>query len=621
VTGTGAGETRPIAPGWRGRARRGVRLAQSPAWAACGAALATGAWLRLWMVAHTSLQSDQATTGLMAEQILHGHFSALFWGQHYGGAEPYVVAGMFALFGHSAYVVNVTATVLVAAATVLLSCLGRLVSGRTGPAAVAACIAWVWPWAALWSSTRSTGFRAVTLACGVAVIVAAYRVALGGSRTLDWAALGIAAGVGLWSSVEIAYFAVPVVALFGVAITRRTVRLRPAGIAVALGALLLGAAPWIADNIETGFATLRTTAIGATTTYGHRLHLFFTEMLPVQLGLKTAVGLLGQRTPVHWVFGATASLAIFGLYGVVILTGLVSLAVLARPEVKALATFVIAFPFVYALLPPTDNWYDGRYGVLLPGVLVVVVVSGVSLLVERVREGSTGSWRATAVPVDARGAPAAAGSPRARHAAGAGPRRPYPVSAVLAAALATCLLTASTVDVFSREAPRARLGQSLASVGERGADGVARVLEAHRVRTVVADYWPAYVLDFVSGGDLRATPLVSLRVPSTFRRVMASRHAAWLFVGPRPGDVRAVRGDFQTTDPGPATIPLGWFTSELRQLRVPYSTVVAGPMVAVRPTGHSAAWLLAHLDPAWATSPLNRHHLVPVATCHCGTSP
>ena len=68
--------------------------------------------MRSWYFFHTPSSSDQAIVGLMANAILHGHFSAFYWGQAYGGAEPYAVAGMFALFGHSAAVLNLTPALL-----------------------------------------------------------------------------------------------------------------------------------------------------------------------------------------------------------------------------------------------------------------------------------------------------------------------------------------------------------------------------------------------------------------------------------------------------------------------------------------------------------------------------
>ena len=63
--------------------------------------MALGLYLRIWILGRTPITSDQAAVGLMAREILHGHLFAFYWGQHYGGGEPYVVAALFSLLGQS----------------------------------------------------------------------------------------------------------------------------------------------------------------------------------------------------------------------------------------------------------------------------------------------------------------------------------------------------------------------------------------------------------------------------------------------------------------------------------------------------------------------------------------
>ncbi len=55
-------------------------------------AIAYGAVLRLWLLVHLPLFGDEAVVGLMARQIDAGHFTAFYWGQFYGGVEPYPAA-------------------------------------------------------------------------------------------------------------------------------------------------------------------------------------------------------------------------------------------------------------------------------------------------------------------------------------------------------------------------------------------------------------------------------------------------------------------------------------------------------------------------------------------------
>ena len=73
---------------------------------------ALGLSMRLWLLWHKSINSDEAVVGLMARDILHGHFSAFYWGQDYGGVEPYVTAALFGVFGQNDVTLNLAPAVL-----------------------------------------------------------------------------------------------------------------------------------------------------------------------------------------------------------------------------------------------------------------------------------------------------------------------------------------------------------------------------------------------------------------------------------------------------------------------------------------------------------------------------
>jgi len=94
-----------------------------------GLAGAYGLVLRLWLLAHTPVNSDWAVTGLMAKSILSGHFWTFYWGQQYGGVEPYLVAPVVWLSGGSPWAMGVTAALLSAVAAVLV---GLVVGATTG---------------------------------------------------------------------------------------------------------------------------------------------------------------------------------------------------------------------------------------------------------------------------------------------------------------------------------------------------------------------------------------------------------------------------------------------------------------------------------------------------------
>src|SRR5579863_2330378 len=64
--------------------------------------LVGGAALRLWMLAHDvpTMDSDEATFGLMALHMLHGQWTAVMWGQTYmGSLESMLLVPFLWLFG------------------------------------------------------------------------------------------------------------------------------------------------------------------------------------------------------------------------------------------------------------------------------------------------------------------------------------------------------------------------------------------------------------------------------------------------------------------------------------------------------------------------------------------
>jgi hypothetical protein len=146
----------------RDRGFAGTALRWLP-WPLVVLAGAYGILVRLWLLAHLPLFGDEAVVGLMGRGILHGHLDAFYWGQSYGGVEPYVVAAVLSRVNGGPMGLNATAAVLSLAAAVLVCAV--LVTGRVSRrlAALGAALAWVWPYAAVWNSVREIGFRGVTL--------------------------------------------------------------------------------------------------------------------------------------------------------------------------------------------------------------------------------------------------------------------------------------------------------------------------------------------------------------------------------------------------------------------------------------------------------------------------
>ncbi len=504
-----------------------------------------GLWARLWMLAHAGLNSDEAIVGLMANAIVHGHFSAFYWGQPYGGAEPYVTAALFGAFGHSAYVLNFTATALALVAAILTGYLGWTVFRRRGVALVAGCLAWIWPEAVLWNSTREFGFRGVTLICGLLVLIFAARIVLRGSTIARWSILGVATGLGWWSSPEIVYFALPAAGLLAWAAARRRVHVSLVQIGAGIGAAVVAALPWIVDDTQTNFASLRSQVV-APSTYGERLHLFFVEVIPLTFGLRVE----GQGA---WLLSSHLGLALCVALGAAIVTGVVALLiagpVASRPLVAALALF----PFLYAAFPATVFWNDDRYAVFLPPLIVVVVVGGCTPLLAGAGKVLGGRPAEVLVPA---------------------------LGAVALLVLAAASTVGAFEDTFSGVSDHP---QSLSPTGNRILDTIATGLESRHLTTVVGSYWTAYDLDLVSGGAIAATPLTTVRVPGVYRQVMRSPQATWLFVGPTQANQVQAASQFGVPLANPVTMTLGQFTARLSQLGLPYSTARIGPMVAVTP--------------------------------------
>ena len=135
-----------------------VATAHVVPWALVVLAGAYGVLLRVWLLAHMSLFGDEAVVGLMGRGILAGHFDAFYWGQHYGGAEPYVVAAVLGPINGGPMGLNATPAVLAAAAAVLVFFVLRTGRANRRLAAVGAAMVWVWPYAAVWNSVREIGF-------------------------------------------------------------------------------------------------------------------------------------------------------------------------------------------------------------------------------------------------------------------------------------------------------------------------------------------------------------------------------------------------------------------------------------------------------------------------------
>jgi hypothetical protein len=541
----------------------------------CLGGVLAGVVVRVWLLVHQPLTGDEAIAALMARQIRHGHLYSFYWGGAYGGAEPYLVAAVTSVFGSDAVAVNLSATLLTAVSTVLM---WSLVRSLVPPAArwiayPAAVMFWVWPEASLWNSTRESGFRCVTMLAGLACLKLALRLTSSGSWG-DAAGLGLAIGVGWWSSPEIVYFLIPVAPIVAAAVYRQEHNGRPSRAGVLLLSILscagLGSLPWILTNVRSGFASLSMTAspVYQSSTYLHRLGTAFGKTMPMMLGLRTSPG--GA-----WIGGDLGR----PLYGVVVAAVIAACAwsifrVRTLLPLAAVAMGCVAFPFIYAVFPATVYWTEGQYGVFVVPLVVLVVFASLGFL----------SLAATG-------------------------RRVRPPTTSWTAALILIVGVASTVVCFNDawlQAPTPLYSSQIAQPSflagwgtdpSRTAAVTARLAESIGIKYAYADYWTAYVLDLFGGGRLIVSDVHNDRWVPEYRAVWAASDPAWLFV--HPGSLSAAQHAFPRARIGPDNYSEAAFSEALTKLGISYQIIRLGVLDAMLPA--------ARVTPSQVGMPLPEH--------------
>ena len=526
----------------------------------------------------------------MAREILHGHFTAFYWGQNYGGAEPYVVAAMFALFGQSNFTLGLTPFFLDAIAAVLVWRIGtRLFGSEVGVGA--ALLYWIWPEVYIFDSTQEYGFRFITLVCGLAVMLIAIRIVQREEpvqlprssssatveapdrsavvRRLDWLTLGLFAGIGWWGSPEVAYYLLPAVVLLGWRLVRRQIEFRPGCLTLAAVGAVVGALPWLWANARSHLGSLRNVQTQQHQSYLGHLSVFFTHVLPIVLGLRLTANfdsvrqvfvpgsggfVVGTSGPI-WatLIGEVAYAAV--LLGVLVWIGVL----IRRRQALVLVGAALLFPFLYAYSPLSYDWQDGRYGLFLAPILSLLVVSGVQAAFRRLGR----------------------------------PRLAIPLTIV--AALALTLLAAVQLHPFTPISSNAgRTGWSSWDADPNpGPLRLVDSLEAAHLDHVWAGYSVALLLDWESRGQITASN-VRYGLPPYYAAVATAKAPAWLFAEPGRAQSAGYALDTFSDLLNPACLipssgncedPIdpGRFEAFLAQQGIAYRVVRLGPMIAVQP--------------------------------------
>lgn len=524
-----------------------VRPRETPVLAArvaIGLLVVVGLFLRIWILGRASFNSDQAVVGLMAREILRGHFFAFYWGQHYGGGEPYLVAVLFALFGQSRLVLGIAPILLDGAAALLVWRIGwRLFDARVG--VLAALIFWLWPEVYLYLSTVEYGFRLATLVCGLLVVLFALRLTdRQPSRYLNWAVLGLAAGLGWWCSPEIVYLVLPAAVWLAYRAQRGRLRLRLPGVGLVVAAVLLGALPWLAVNVGHRYPSLQTPpAVLHGSTFTQRLATFFSHVAPLVLGLRL-------RSTGGWLVPSPLGFALYVLLGALLIAWSVVLAY--RHRVLLPMLWLAPFPFLYAYSSYAVYWNDGRYALYLAPLLALLVASGVYGLRQWSR---LPGWSGRCLPALA-------------------------VIVALTMSLTAAARLAPYTPLATSGGARSTWTSWRSDPNRQWLGPLVRTLEGPPVCHAYAGYWVAYVLMFESKGGVVASDPGDDRYPPYLAAVERSSRQAWVFARPSTlHQLNTVAGTHQW-DP---SIGLGDFERALSGRHVPYRSAVAGLFEIVYP--------------------------------------
>ena len=305
------------------------------------------------------LDGDEAVVGLMARHFAHGSYRAFFWGQSYGGTvETALTSLVFRVFGSSTAALKAVPAALDGIAAILVWRIGRRLMRPEG-AVVAALLVWLWPANYLWWSIKARGFYEATLCITLACALIVLRIGQDrdGDRWLDWAILGLLAGLGWWQTPQVLYILAP--AGLWLVVARRGAVLKAAAV---IPGLLLGALPWLVANLQDGFASLTAPPAVVKGTYADHLLTF------VRLGLPMTFGLKYVYLP-FWIGSVHVSLLVYALGCAVAVAG-----ILQRQRGSVfLGGIILAYPLIHALLTLSSEVAEGRYTLFLMPWLAIAL--------------------------------------------------------------------------------------------------------------------------------------------------------------------------------------------------------------------------------------------------------
>lgn len=218
-----------------------------------------------------TIDADEAIVGLMGRDILLGRGVPVFYyGQHYmGSLEAIMASASFALFGVTAFSLQLVPLLWSLALIVVTYYLGRSLAGRRVGLIAAALMAVPPPALLVWSSKARGGFIEVVVLGAVALWITVEWLRHHPERLRYPSALGALLGLGWWVNNQIIYFIVPIAIFSAIHAFSYSMRLGTRGVIassthglwrgvlaiLSVGALsfFVGGAPYWWYNLRLGF--------------------------------------------------------------------------------------------------------------------------------------------------------------------------------------------------------------------------------------------------------------------------------------------------------------------------------------------------------------------------------
>jgi hypothetical protein len=442
-----------------------------------------------------NFSSDQAVPALMALEIRdHGSHPVFYWGVQYDGSlEPHLLSVVFRVLPPTVGTYRLVMLALIAAATLLVSLATAEAFGRRAGVLAGAYLA-TGPsflyFKLLASDGAYTSFFALTAASVYLATAFSKEVnALRGRLLLI--ALGLVLGIAWWVTPLSIVLAGVVLASLVLAPRKW---LKPDRLVLFCTGFLAGAAPWLVENFRTGFASLKSSEMGASTLSqaADQLRTLLTKGLPVFLGGRSPGGRIAT-------FPGAEEISVVLLGGLVVagIANTLRRTSAAERFLALASSALLVVPAVLALSRArTDLREDPRF--LLASYIGIAILAGVSLssLVER------RAWLGTL-------------------------------------ALSLLFLLLGSLSQF--RSPRYGDDPRHGRIAET--ETLAALLVRDGIRDVYAEYWIAYRLTFLSRGGVVASPFGEgapgpIRDLRAYERVEAAANPAFFL---EPESARRLR--------------------------------------------------------------------------------